>query len=110
MTEPLAPSVGWGVLHLFCRLDPGAWAAGGSGCDADAVIQAVKAAEADGVQVVTVAMLGHKADLGVMALGPGPVAPAPAPVRPAGGRTRRRRLLRVADRGVGVRRRVSPTR
>ena len=69
MTEPLAPSTGWGVLHLFCRLDPGAWAAGGSGCDADAVIRAVKGAEADDVQVVTVAMLGHKSDLGVMALG-----------------------------------------
>ncbi len=30
----------------------------------------MKAAEADGLQVVTVAMLGHKADLGFMALGP----------------------------------------
>jgi chlorite dismutase len=34
------------------------------------VIRAVKGAEADDVQVVTVAMLGHKADLGFMALGP----------------------------------------
>jgi chlorite dismutase len=33
------------------------------------VIEAVKAARAEGDQVVTVAMLGHKADLGVMALG-----------------------------------------
>jgi chlorite dismutase len=32
------------------------------------VIQAVKSAQADGVQVVSVAMLGHKADLGFMAL------------------------------------------
>jgi chlorite dismutase len=34
------------------------------------VVQAVKSAEADGVQVVAVAMLGHKADVGFMALGP----------------------------------------
>jgi chlorite dismutase len=34
------------------------------------VVQAVKAAEADGVQVVAVAMLGHKADVGFMAIGP----------------------------------------
>jgi chlorite dismutase len=34
------------------------------------VIHAVKAAEADGAQVVTVAVLGHKADIGFMILGP----------------------------------------
>jgi len=34
------------------------------------VVRAVKDAQADDVQVVTVAMLGHKSDLGVMALGP----------------------------------------
>ena len=68
MTESLAPSVGWGVLHLFCKLDRTP-SAGGRGCDAEAVVQAVKDAQADDVQVVTVAMLGHKADFGVMALG-----------------------------------------
>ena len=26
MTEPVNPSVGWGVLHLFCRARPGAGA------------------------------------------------------------------------------------
>ena len=54
--------MGWGVLHLFCKVAPTV--------DAEAVVRAVKAARADGVQVVTVALLGHKADLGVMALGP----------------------------------------
>ena len=34
------------------------------------VLQAVKDAEADDIQVVSVAMLGHKADVGFMALGP----------------------------------------
>jgi chlorite dismutase len=69
VTDPLVPSVGWGVLHLFCKV-PGAAAPGTAWrCDTEAVLQAVKGAEADDVQVVTVAMLGHKADLGVMALG-----------------------------------------
>lgn len=69
MTDPLVPSVGRGVLHLFCKASgPGA-GSGGPVCDSQAVIRAVKRAEADGVQVVTVAMLGHKADLGFVALG-----------------------------------------
>jgi len=66
VTDPLVPSVGWGVLHLFCKLSPSP----ALGFDTEAVVQAIKDAEGDDVQVVTVAMLGHKADLGVMALGP----------------------------------------
>ena len=69
MTQPLAPSAGWGVLHLFCKLADGRTPAEPPRCDVQSVTQAVKRAEADGVQVVTVAMLGHKADVGVMALG-----------------------------------------
>jgi peroxiredoxin len=61
MPDPLEPSVGWGVLHLFCKVALG---------DAESVTAAVKAAEADGVQVVAAAVLGHKADLALMALGP----------------------------------------
>jgi peroxiredoxin len=61
MPAPLEPAVGWGVLHLFCKVGPLA--------EAEAVTAAVKAAEADGVQVVPTSMLGHKADLGFMALG-----------------------------------------
>ncbi len=62
MTEPLEPSVGLGVLHLFGQfLD--------EHVDAPAIIQAVKAAEADQVQVVPVAMLGHKSDIGFLVLG-----------------------------------------
>ncbi len=63
------PSVGLGVLHLFCKVPGSAGPDGRSRHDFGAVVRAVKDAEADGVQVVTVAMLGHKADLGVMALG-----------------------------------------
>jgi hydrogen peroxide-dependent heme synthase len=58
----LSPTNGWGVLHLFCRLGPA--------FDANALRKAVSAAEADGYQVVPVALLGHKADLGLMVLGP----------------------------------------
>ena len=61
MTDPLTPTVGLGVLHLFCRPTPFA--------DREAALAAVKAAEAEGDQVVPVALLGHKGDLAVMALG-----------------------------------------
>ncbi len=66
MTEPLVPATGQGVLHLFWRVPT----ADQSPVDAAAVAAAVKGAEADGVQVVPVALLGHKADLATMALGP----------------------------------------
>ncbi len=69
VTEPLVPSVGWGVLHLFCKLPAPTDTHGGGRCNHQAVAQAVKAAEADGLQVVSVAMLGHKADVGFMVLG-----------------------------------------
>jgi hydrogen peroxide-dependent heme synthase len=60
--DPVVPGVGWGVLHLFCKPAPG--------LDPEAVVAAVKATEAADHQVVTAAMLGHKADLAFMALGP----------------------------------------
>jgi peroxiredoxin len=62
MPSPLEPTVGWGVLHLFCKVGPLA--------DGEAVTSAVARAQAEGIQVVPVAMLGHKADLALMALGP----------------------------------------
>jgi len=62
MPEALSPTTGWGVLHLFCRPT--------STIDREAVVAAVKSLEADDHQVVTVAVLGHKADVGFMALGP----------------------------------------
>lgn len=66
MTEPLVPQEGWGVLHLFFRAPPGT--------DASGVAQAAKGAEAAGVDVVSFAVLGHKADLGVMLVSPDLVA------------------------------------
>lgn len=62
MSDSLAPATGWAVLHLFCqaRFD----------VDAEAVKTAVKEASGDDHQVVSFAVLGHKADVGLMAVGP----------------------------------------
>ncbi len=62
MTEPLTPTVGWNVLHLFCKLT--------ATSDGQAVISAVKEAADGDHSVVSFAVLGHKADLGFLALGP----------------------------------------
>jgi chlorite dismutase len=50
------------VLHLFWRLGPAV--------DAEAVVAAVKSCQADDHQVIPFVVLGHKADIGVLALGP----------------------------------------
>ncbi len=62
MSDRLTPSEGLGVLHLFCKLQPGA--------DAEAFAAVVKEARDDEHQAVCFSVLGHKADLGVLALGP----------------------------------------
>ena len=62
MTEAVTPTAGWGVLHLFCKV--------GDTVDGGAVSAAVKRAAEGDHQVVTAALLGHKADFAVMALGP----------------------------------------
>lgn len=60
MTSPVSPSVGLGVLHLFCKP--------GERYDHKAVLAALASATSEEVQVTTVSILGHKADLAVMAL------------------------------------------
>ena len=60
--ERLAPSVGWNVLHLFCKVTPAA--------DAEAIKAAVKDTADGEHQVIPFAVLGHKADLGFLVLGP----------------------------------------
>jgi peroxiredoxin len=62
VSEPVSPANGWGVLHLFCKPTPA--------LDGEAVVAAVKGCESAGHQVVSASMLGHKADLAFMALGP----------------------------------------
>lgn len=56
------PSIGQGVLHLFWKAGPGV--------DGVAAAAAVEAARARDDQVVVVAMLGHKADIATMGIGP----------------------------------------
>jgi chlorite dismutase len=58
---PLTPTTGLTVVHLFCR--PGLVV------DRDALAAAIEGARAEGCQVVVAAILGHKADCCVMALG-----------------------------------------
>ena len=62
MSEPVAPSEGRGVVHLFCK--PRA------DFDEAAATAAIEKARANDVQVVTVSMLGHKADVAIMAMHP----------------------------------------
>ena len=56
------PATGLGVLHLFLKAGPAV--------DGGDVVDAVATAEKIGTQVVAFAVLGHKADIGVMALAP----------------------------------------
>ena len=51
MSEAIKPSIGRGVVHLFCKPTPL--------LDGDAVVAAVRAAEGEGCQVVAVSTLGH---------------------------------------------------
>jgi len=59
--EPLSPSNGLNVLHLFCHPD--------GAVDASAVKRAVEEAKEVGMQVVTEAIMGAKADTCFMVLG-----------------------------------------
>ncbi len=60
MPDPVITSEGLAVVHLFCARTPET--------DDEAVIAAVKLTQAADVQVVSVAILGHKAELCFMAL------------------------------------------
>ena len=60
MHEPVGVGDGLAVVHLFCARTPGT--------DEAAVLSAVKQATEAGGQVVTVAVLGHKAQLCLMGL------------------------------------------
>lgn len=68
MAESVIPSEGWGVLHLFLKVHRG-----NVSPDSPASAQVVAindALVADGHQSVWFPVLGHKADLGVMVVGP----------------------------------------
>ncbi len=60
--NPVEPSAGLGVLHLFCRA--------GAALDVAAVLDAEARSLKEGDQVVAASMLGHKADMALMVLAP----------------------------------------
>ena len=60
--DELAPTTGWNVLHLFCRAR--------GPIDVARVLGAEETARKAGDQVVAAAILGHKADVAFMVLGP----------------------------------------
>lgn len=63
MNEPLSPKTGWAVTHLFCKPAPSA--------DREAIVAAVKEhKESEDQQVIAFSVLGHKADVGFMVIGP----------------------------------------
>jgi chlorite dismutase len=66
--EPVTPSEGWGVLHLFCTVDRARAETEPGGTKR--VLDAIASLEADDHQVLVFTVLGHKAELGIMALGP----------------------------------------
>jgi chlorite dismutase len=66
MNDPLTPADGLGVLHLFCRIPRSRFSLSVNRRKLRAAVVATTAA---GDQVVTVAILGHKADLAFMVLG-----------------------------------------
>ena len=66
--EPVTPSEGWGVLHLLYKVDRGRAEAEPGGTKR--ILDAIASLEADDHQVLVFTVLGHKAELGIMALGP----------------------------------------
>ena len=71
-SEPLVPAEGWHVLHLFYKIEHGAWALLDPAEQREAktqlssLIQEIRATE--GAQILTFAMVSPKADLGFMLL------------------------------------------
>ncbi len=66
--DPVQPSVGWGVVHLFYKVDRAR--AENDPQAGKRIVDAVQSLVDDGHQALLFVVLGHKADLGVMALGP----------------------------------------
>lgn len=60
MSQTVSPSQGLGVVHLFCKVS--------QATNAEAIVTAVKKAQQNDGQVMTFAVLGHKSDIGFMAL------------------------------------------
>lgn len=70
VAHEVTTSMGLGVLHLFCKIPSLDGLAGKTAPTTTAVTAAVAAVADDDHQVLAVAILGHKADLCFMVLGP----------------------------------------
>lgn len=68
MPEPIHPSPGWGVLHLFLRIDRAAAAGLPASAGKDLVGTFERLAEEPHLQLHLFSVLGHKADVMVFAL------------------------------------------
>ena len=64
--EAITPTTGWNVVHLFLKVPSGSAQAP----DGRAALEAIERARKHDHQVVTASILGHKADLCVLGLGP----------------------------------------
>ena len=69
MVLSVAPSNGWGVMHLFFHIRRD-MLAGAEGAARDFAARIQSFDERDGYQVLAFSVLGQKADFGLMALGP----------------------------------------
>ena len=58
--EPLIPTTGLGVLHLFCKAN--------QSFDAEKLIEVIDKKNLSDVQIISVSILGHKADFAFMML------------------------------------------
>ena len=65
---PVEPSLGWGVTHLFYRVDRGRL--DDPVLTGKAIAAAIAELDAEPFQVIAFSVLGNRADFGVMALGP----------------------------------------
>jgi chlorite dismutase len=72
--DALSPTVGWNVVHLFCRSTGDRSGPTGNTegtlTRSQMVLEAIDEARKSDHQVVTAAMIGHKADICILGLGP----------------------------------------
>ena len=102
MPQRVEASTGWGVLHLFYRVDPRRSDEPGT---AKQVLDALDAFTAEEPhQAITFVVLGHKAEVGVMAVGPDLARLQRPPSTTCRAPRCRDVVVRLPDRGLRVRR------
>ena len=69
MSDLISPKVGLAVLHLFCKTNPQNDEQPLTNINKEAIKEVAKKIVEQGDQLVTAAVLGHKADIAFMLLG-----------------------------------------